>query len=614
MPVHSTLAGTELHAPFHFIQDAEPASPSAGQFWLRTGIEPLVLYRRNDANTAWQRVGSTGDNMIALLRDQFSVDIDPLVDGPAVPGPGTRDVTGNHWAALNYALRDGVQTTSPAWGSSKVVYDATTRVGGRTLIAYVIPSDAYAPLAIGFTGTTAIANPMTGSKHGWMNSGGQNNVLLPSYSRSIANQYSIHPKEYLLGIVLRPIKGAFYFLGTVADDEDAADNSDDPLGTYGGGDWRLLWVDDSDATATLYPYITALDNPVGPYLNEHLIADFRMINLASWSADNALATVLDRSTRTRTSGVVTAGNAEGIYRCKMTFDSLSATKGIGIRVRQVDANNFIRIWTDNTAAIKIQSWIAGGFNDTHTSQGVTWTVGQVYDFTVLTDGNTLRCQIDANGATFYDSAWVPIPAALASGTGFGPYDLTGDTDATWTDFAHYPHRVAIPADVRIGVYPNAWTPGTTVHTTATPTTETTYTTGLSSYEASISIAMGTNASQPAGLIIESGSGAEITVRIFDGATSEIEFIETPLGQNGVAKKIDLGSGWYATANGPFLLTIQVTPGLIRVFSDGVLRLSHRPNANFAGTTVKPYRAGTSDATFTNLVVKELSGSTLVAVS
>jgi hypothetical protein len=67
---HSALTGTNLHVPFHYIQDADPGVVGTGKFWLDTNSgPPRTLYRRNAADDGWDEIGptSTGSGQVSTL-------------------------------------------------------------------------------------------------------------------------------------------------------------------------------------------------------------------------------------------------------------------------------------------------------------------------------------------------------------------------------------------------------------------------------------------------------------------------------------------------------------------------------------------------------------------
>lgn len=65
---HSGLTGTNLHVPFHYIQDADPGAVGAGKYWLDTNSgPPLVLSRRNAGDTGWDAIGSAGAGQVSTL-------------------------------------------------------------------------------------------------------------------------------------------------------------------------------------------------------------------------------------------------------------------------------------------------------------------------------------------------------------------------------------------------------------------------------------------------------------------------------------------------------------------------------------------------------------------
>src|SRR5690348_4774198 len=64
MSTHSSLVGTDLHQPWHYIQESEPGAVGAGRTWFKKSL--AKIYYRNDNNTGWiQIIASipTGDEV-----------------------------------------------------------------------------------------------------------------------------------------------------------------------------------------------------------------------------------------------------------------------------------------------------------------------------------------------------------------------------------------------------------------------------------------------------------------------------------------------------------------------------------------------------------------------
>gem|GEM_PF-2899167 len=65
--IHSNLSGTELHVP-GYQQATDPGAIGAGKYWVDTsgGASSWVLKVRNDADTGWEDVSSSGSNAAQL--------------------------------------------------------------------------------------------------------------------------------------------------------------------------------------------------------------------------------------------------------------------------------------------------------------------------------------------------------------------------------------------------------------------------------------------------------------------------------------------------------------------------------------------------------------------
>ncbi len=61
---HKTLAGLQLHEPYHFVQEDDPGAVGAKLYWLK--VSTGQLKRRNDANDTWLSIGSTTTTFAAL--------------------------------------------------------------------------------------------------------------------------------------------------------------------------------------------------------------------------------------------------------------------------------------------------------------------------------------------------------------------------------------------------------------------------------------------------------------------------------------------------------------------------------------------------------------------
>jgi hypothetical protein len=77
---HSGLTGTNLHVPFHYIQDADPGAVGAGRFWLDTNSgPPLKLYRRNAGDSGWDEIGPTSAGAALTVQEIDGAPLDAAV-------------------------------------------------------------------------------------------------------------------------------------------------------------------------------------------------------------------------------------------------------------------------------------------------------------------------------------------------------------------------------------------------------------------------------------------------------------------------------------------------------------------------------------------------------
>lgn len=428
-----------------------------------------------------------------IFRDQFLTDdANPLTTPrTAEPGPGTWTVTDVEGVLkiLNDRLRGGTQPTSPVWGDSRLVGDGISRATGRVLAARITIQDSASDLAFGFATATNIADPRTDG-HGWLmeNTGGLY-AIIPGVKVPVAEQpRNIRPMQYLAVIAL-DAAGAALLLSTIG--ASSGGGMTDPMGIPAYPSARVVWVDGTGTDATLYPYVSFLGD-VDSYPDGHAVEDARVVDVAAWSSTYYLATVHDEFTRadstsslggswavdTGTWGISsnrayivsgtgsqraylpnTTAAGDGIVICDITAPN-PATTAFGLMLRRVDANNFIRLWNNNTNnSIHLQTWVSGGFGATIDSIAQTWVAGQTYRIVVAMVGNRYSVWVDGVKKMDWKTD-VNNRHLTATSNGI----LTGNTPTgvRWDNFAVYPLTVTLPDEIGAGAVPHIFTGGLTL--------------------------------------------------------------------------------------------------------------------------------------------------------
>jgi hypothetical protein len=237
-----------------------------------------------------------------LFRDKFLVGANAPLTSPrnAEPGPGQFTITdtGNKLFTSLVRLRGGGQTSSPTWGSSRLIGSATSRAQGRAFAVLITPQDFTSDWWAGLSLTTTPGNPSTAGLGLWADQGLMR-IVNPSANTLFDNNLAtMQPKQILLIVILQTT-GAYILASTIAPDAGLGnDNAFSGLPQYPTA--RLLWLDSQDTTATLYPVISYLQDTV-TYPNGHAAEDARVIDITSstsWSSFNNLAQVWDSFTGT----------------------------------------------------------------------------------------------------------------------------------------------------------------------------------------------------------------------------------------------------------------------------------------------------------------------------
>jgi hypothetical protein len=426
-----------------------------------------------------------------ILRDLFlSDDAGPISAVRTVePTGGLVSFTNTaDWYIQNRWLRSMGQVT-PTWGNMKALWPAVTRTTGYALAAHVAVGDRNQDFAFGFATGTGVADPRTNGL-AWIMQEGFLEISEPSRNVRLGGAgtggFEVRPTEHLPVIALNQ-KGAVYLLSSY-DDGDGSPALGRlyprPFAKYPKA--TVLWRNDSDTTATLYPLISSYDR-LGMHTS---YKDLRVVKVDAWSAADFIATHVERfdsnitlgagngwtvpeGTWTSSSGTLgmTGGTfrrrayknfglvGNGFWRAKVTMDSTDTTKEVGFVFRVVDNNNFV-FFTIGNGNVSIHYFNNGNYMWAlyNNPSPVTLVAGATYDCCVCTDGDYWRVWV--NGAE-PGPGWVTIADVYENGTGFGPY-AGAATDARWDDFVCDPLEVDLPLEIRAGSVPKEWHVGDVV--------------------------------------------------------------------------------------------------------------------------------------------------------
>jgi len=459
--------------------------------------------------------------MALLLRDQFLTDANPLVDGPAEPGPGPRDVTGSRLYIDDESLRGGLGAA--AWGESKLTYPSHARQDGLALWAVVKFVDKNAEQGFGWASSAAVADPNTNGHH-FINSEGYPRISTPGKLITLngfpdVGKFGVvRATEYLVCVVLRA-QGAFYLVSSHAAHTRAgvANSNDYPgIPSIADGQARVFWVEDSDTTSPMYPHAGFL-NAVGP-LHDNRYEDVRVEVVPEWATDAGLASFLDRfvrpdSTTSVGSGWVASGgvggisgnkayivsnsgsrtfirrpgaasSGDGIWRWKVTVGS-TPTNQIECHFRFVDTSNWCQIEFRGGSVWLVS--VKAGAGNVIANYPFALSAGQDIDVCVITKGD--RYQLILNGTVLLDYVQDTTAANLTgTGIGYGSWQ-TAAVGARWKNVMFVPSIVALPETILSGAMPHIFTPGATIATDdftgadGTPLNGRTTTTGAKEWQA-----------------------------------------------------------------------------------------------------------------------------------
>ncbi len=416
----------------------------------------------------------------ALLRDAFTDTANPMVDGAAQPGAGTRDVTGTRWFTTLGKLFGGSAVGEGSWGNSKVIYTGgLARLNGRTLWAVIRPEDRQSPLAFSWATATNITDPRTDG-HGWYMLDGSLDIITPSLSVLIdVSIHDMRPMLYLIAHVLFD-QGAALLISTVSTDGTTSPGRTTPWSVPAYPSASIAYVTWRGTTTPLYPSISAKDSPnTGEAINGHTFDDVRVIDVASWSALDSLATFADRFTRADnattpsnswindrgTWGILSntlyiavqpgaqmancrreIGMSDGTYH--WTINVLGTVGQFAVTFRHVSVGNFIRFSNNGTTnAWHLQIYAAGAFSSSIASGPTVWAINTTYEITIKMIGNKYFITKDDVVLTTNWVADATSTYLAGTGIGVGTFDAVG-VSPTFDNVAAYPLTVTLPSELQ----------------------------------------------------------------------------------------------------------------------------------------------------------------------
>ena len=406
----------------------------------------------------------TQDGIDYLLRDTFTSAQSPLVDGAASEF-GMRHVTGSLWEAVDGRLRGGVQTASPTWGSSAVVYGGITRSGGRTLWALVSPQDGEAELFFGWQTAATAGNPTTNG-YGFLIEAANIYATEPGAQVPLLTEGKPgHAQQYLMGITLNEGQGAVYWLSTF---ENQTSTSEWTIPKF--PDARIVWASTVGIDSTLYPTVSAYGGFT--YAGGHAIEDIRVADIAEWSGADGLATLGDRFTRPDSTSAIggdwaapdagtwgihsnqaytssatvdgrvymTDGPTDGLMVGDIAVGS-SLGNSFGWLVRRADNSNWLKLSNNGSVDIFLETWVNNAFGATILSTSAGWATNTTYRWALGFQDNQYRFWSDGASLNSNTPA-IDSSSRDAGATGFG---LFGDASDSYQDnWAVYPAIITLP--------------------------------------------------------------------------------------------------------------------------------------------------------------------------
>lgn len=454
-----------------------------------------TLYLKNTG-----QISASGDaGLPYLFRSQFLTTVPAPITNPYAAEIGgnwvTTDAESKLFTLLS-RLRGGGQNT-PVWGDEKLVSAGFARAQGRCYAALITLEDAYSDIAVGFNTANNTADPRTNG-YGWVVENGNLEVIYPSVKVVLdAGGKAVHSMQYYLVIALQST-GAYVLLSTFANDTNAQMLDQIGIPQYPAA--RLLWVDQLDSTATLYPYLSFYDLGAGSaYPNGQAVEDVRLIDSldSSYNVFNGLSYGYDQFTdpdgtllsahtankggnysfensgtweiNTNQARLKTASGgydlaylgsvtqSDGCYQWRFTIPGTLPVFGFGIR--HASNTNYIRITNLGVNNLQIGKVVSNVYT-AFLAAGFTWTLGQTYTLTLFVKGNKYLPLID--GVVIGGGWTTDAGNNFLTAGGFGIVQVGVTNRVLFDSMAFYPSTPTLPLELQQGAIPSVLAGGATL--------------------------------------------------------------------------------------------------------------------------------------------------------
>lgn len=297
--------------------------------------------------------------------------------------------------------------------------------------------------------------------------------------------------QYLIMIMLNDV-GAVWMISTFGTATSAIKMTASTIPQYPLA--SIFWVDRSDVTAILFPYIQfygKIGAPAAGYPNGNSLEDVRVFDVSAWSVPDALAAFSDRFSRADSNTTPgnnwtpSANSVWGISTNKLymvsravaaqhfCYHETGLANGNGIFTwdwtvppagapcfflywRFVDVDNWYRVTNGGGGSntFRIARHLAGVENEYY-NVAYTWTPGATFRFTVYTDDD--RLVVAVNNVIQYNvetAIFGQLTAATKMAVGEWSAPIAGER---WDNIAAYPLQTTLPAVFDLGKIPTILT-------------------------------------------------------------------------------------------------------------------------------------------------------------
>lgn len=290
-----------------------------------------------------------------LIRDEFTdTRAAGSVNGTAAtPGPGTRTVTDTgNLVSVGSGVLATVAPASPGI-DPRTLYGAITRTTGLCLVA------RYNSVSGNDQGAAFHSGPATSTGNGIGIRQISGDIVVRAASGSSISTISLDGTAYELCVVAHST-GAIMLARKSGD-----------------ATWKLLWIDNAGAWATVYP-------GVANYQASYSIDYLRVTQLpAPFDTDDGLAT--DTHGGSVAAGTTFAHEADCLVEYTVTM--LSALGNIDVLFRVQDASNYWICRTNSSGDISLQEVVAGSATQRSNTAGV---VANGHRIVIIADGTTIK--------------------------------------------------------------------------------------------------------------------------------------------------------------------------------------------------------------------------------